>query len=159
MAMRRALRLLLFPGGIRGLGVMIGLALAIVGILYTPAALAFPHVKRIGDTTVIGSGFAGKYNYVSPEQLGLAGGEVTGQSDVYSLGLVLADLVAVVGDPTKDISALRRVQWVMKNGVPATLVAEVWLKLWTGLTGLKTGFTGLKIQNQNNNPVNPEKSC
>jgi hypothetical protein len=30
---------------------------------------------------------------------------------------------------------------------------------WTGLTGLKTGFTGLKIQNQNNNPVNPEKSC
>lgn len=52
MAMRRALRLLLFPGGIRGLGVMIGLALAIVGILYTPAALAFPHVKRIGDTTV-----------------------------------------------------------------------------------------------------------
>ena len=50
--MRTALKFLLFPGGIRGLGVMIGLALAIVGILYTPAALAFPHVKRIGDTTV-----------------------------------------------------------------------------------------------------------
>jgi serine/threonine-protein kinase len=44
---------------------------------------------RLGDATVIGSGFAGKYNYVSPEQLGLAGGEVTGRSDIYSLGLVI----------------------------------------------------------------------
>src|SRR5262249_12749231 len=39
--------------------------------------------------TVIGSGFAGKYNYVSPEQLGLFGGDVTAKSDIYSLGLVL----------------------------------------------------------------------
>lgn len=52
MAMRRALKLVLFPGGIRGLGVMMGLALAMVGILYSPAALAFSHVKRIGNTTV-----------------------------------------------------------------------------------------------------------
>ncbi|MFZ4534401.1 MAG: serine/threonine-protein kinase, partial [Alsobacter sp.] len=43
-----------------------------------------------GDATVIGGGFAGKVNYVSPEQLGLYGGDVTGQSDIYSLGLVLA---------------------------------------------------------------------
>jgi serine/threonine-protein kinase len=41
--------------------------------------------------TVIGSGFAGKYNYVSPEQLGLYGGDVTPRSDIYSLGLVLAE--------------------------------------------------------------------
>jgi Protein kinase domain len=40
--------------------------------------------------TVIGSGFAGKFSYVSPEQLGLFGGDVTGKSDIYSLGLVLA---------------------------------------------------------------------
>jgi predicted Ser/Thr protein kinase len=47
---------------------------------------------RLGDEgTVIGSGFAGKYNYVSPEQLGLFGGEVTPKSDIYSLGLVLAE--------------------------------------------------------------------
>src|SRR6516225_6126185 len=44
---------------------------------------------RVGDGTIIGSGFAGKHNYVSPEQLGLFGGNVTAKSDIYSLGLVL----------------------------------------------------------------------
>ncbi|NNM74646.1 serine/threonine-protein kinase [Enterovirga aerilata] len=44
-----------------------------------------------GEGTVIGSGFAGKFSYVSPEQLGLFGGNVTAQSDIYSLGLVLAE--------------------------------------------------------------------
>ena len=44
---------------------------------------------QLSDGTVIGSGFAGKYNYVSPEQLGLFGGDVTAKSDIYSLGLVL----------------------------------------------------------------------
>ena len=45
---------------------------------------------RSGEATVIGSGFAGKHNYVSPEQLGLYGGEVTAKSDIFSFGLVLA---------------------------------------------------------------------
>ena len=44
---------------------------------------------RVGDATVIGSGFAGKFNYVSPEQLGLYGADVTGKSDIYSLALVI----------------------------------------------------------------------
>ena len=52
---------------------------------------------RLGDTTVIGGGFAGKYNYVSPEQLGLFGGEITAKSDIYSLGLVLAQ--CLLGTP------------------------------------------------------------
>ncbi|MGD0561471.1 MAG: serine/threonine-protein kinase [Roseiarcus sp.] len=46
---------------------------------------------RPGEGTIIGDGFAGKYNYVSPEQVGLAGGEVTFKSDIYSFGLVLAE--------------------------------------------------------------------
>ncbi len=51
----------------------------------------------LGEGTVIGSGFAGKYNYVSPEQLGLFGGDVTGRSDMYSFALVLAE--ALSGKP------------------------------------------------------------
>lgn len=47
--------------------------------------------QRPGEGTLIGDGFAGKYNYVAPEQLGLAGGEVTAKSDIYSFGLVLAE--------------------------------------------------------------------
>jgi serine/threonine-protein kinase len=52
---------------------------------------------HLGQATVIGSGFAGKYNYVSPEQLGLFGGDVTAKSDIYSLGLVLYE--ALTGKP------------------------------------------------------------
>ena len=43
-----------------------------------------------GDRTVIGNDFAGKFSYVSPEQLGMFGGKVDQRSDIYSLGLVLA---------------------------------------------------------------------
>ncbi len=46
---------------------------------------------RPGEGTIIGDGFAGKYNYVSPEQVGLAGSEVGFKSDIYSFGLVLAE--------------------------------------------------------------------
>jgi serine/threonine-protein kinase len=41
--------------------------------------------------TVIGGGFAGKISYVSPEQVGLFGGDVTAKSDIYSLGLLLVE--------------------------------------------------------------------
>lgn len=51
----------------------------------------------IGEGTLIGGRFAGKYNYVSPEQLGLFGGEVEAESDIYSLGLVMA--AALRGKP------------------------------------------------------------
>lgn len=44
---------------------------------------------QMADKTIIGSGFAGKDNYASPEQVGLYGNDVTAKSDVYSFGLVL----------------------------------------------------------------------
>ena len=49
-------------------------------------------IAKMSDNpeTLIGSSLAGKMNYISPEQLGLNGGMVTAQSDIYSLGLVLA---------------------------------------------------------------------
>ncbi len=51
----------------------------------------------IGGGTLLGGSFAGKYNFVSPEQLGMFGGEVTERSDIYSLGLVIAG--ALRGEP------------------------------------------------------------
>jgi len=54
--------------------------------------LVDPEVK-----TIVGTDFAGKYSYVSPEQVGLFGGEVDARSDIYSLGLVLA--AAAIGKP------------------------------------------------------------
>jgi serine/threonine protein kinase len=47
--------------------------------------------------TIVGDDFAGKFSYVSPEQLGMFGGKVDGRSDIYSLGLVLA--AAAQGEP------------------------------------------------------------
>jgi Protein kinase domain len=52
---------------------------------------------NVGGETLLGGSFAGKYNYVSPEQLGLYGGEVTPKSDIYSLALVM--VAAMRGRP------------------------------------------------------------
>ncbi|MCE6951777.1 serine/threonine protein kinase [Cereibacter sphaeroides] len=41
------------------------------------------------EASIIGSTYAGKYSYSSPEQFGLHGARVGAASDVYSLGLVL----------------------------------------------------------------------
>jgi serine/threonine-protein kinase len=40
--------------------------------------------------TIVGEGFAGKLNYVAPEQLGDFGREVGPWTDVYSLALVIS---------------------------------------------------------------------
>jgi eukaryotic-like serine/threonine-protein kinase len=45
---------------------------------------------NVGEGTLIGGGFAGKYNFISPEQLGIHNREVDARSDIYSLGLVIA---------------------------------------------------------------------
>ena len=48
----------------------------------------------VGGGTLLGGKFAGKYNFVSPEQLGLFDSNVTERSDIYSLGLVFAAALA-----------------------------------------------------------------
>ncbi len=50
-----------------------------------------------GAATIVGDDFAGKYSFVSPEQLGMFGGVIDARSDIYSLGLVLA--AAAAGEP------------------------------------------------------------
>jgi len=52
----------------------------------------FGIAKSMGaERTLIGSDIAGKLSYMSPEQIGLFGGEVDEKSDIYALGLVFAE--------------------------------------------------------------------
>ncbi len=53
--------------------------------------------SAFGGDSVIGASFAGKLNFVSPEQVGLFEGVVSSKSDIYSLGLTLA--AAAAGSP------------------------------------------------------------
>jgi serine/threonine protein kinase len=81
-----------------------------------------------GDKTVIGQDFAGKYSYVSPEQLGLYGGVVDGRSDIYSLGLVLVAAAAgraldMGSSPVSVVEARRTVPDL--GSVPTELRAEL----------------------------------
>ncbi|MDZ4392612.1 serine/threonine-protein kinase [Cypionkella sp.] len=46
--------------------------------------------SAIGAGTLLQGQFAGKFNWVAPEQLGAFGGHVDGRSDIYSLALVAA---------------------------------------------------------------------
>jgi hypothetical protein len=79
-----------------------------------------------GDATVIGSAFAGKFSYASPEQVGLFGGQVDARSDIYSLGLVLAaaaigfgKALEMGGSPATVIAARQRLPDL--GAVPASL--------------------------------------
>ena len=79
---------------------------------------------RPGEETIIGDGFAGKYNYVSPEQLGLFGGEVTARSDIYSFGLVLAEAllgrrIDMSGSQIEIIEKRRKVPDL--SGIPSSV--------------------------------------
>ncbi|HEY6521981.1 MAG TPA: protein kinase [Roseiarcus sp.] len=74
--------------------------------------------RRAGEETILGGGFAGKLNYASPEQLGLAGGDVTAKSDIYSFGLVLAE--ALLGKPI-DMAGSQAEMVDKRRVVPAEL--------------------------------------
>ncbi|MBL8674649.1 MAG: protein kinase, partial [Rhodospirillales bacterium] len=66
------------------------------GRLDQPVLIDFGLAKRTdsGASSVIGSAFAGKLDYCSPEQCGLFGGQVDARTDIYSLGLTLAAAAA-----------------------------------------------------------------
>lgn len=59
-----------------------------------------------GGGTLLGGQFAGKFNWVAPEQLGAFGGLVDGRSDIYSLALLVAAAsrgkVVAMGDSIVD---------------------------------------------------------
>ena len=74
--------------------------------------------RRAGEATILGGGFAGKLNYASPEQLGLAGADVTAKSDIYSFGLVLAE--ALLGRPI-DMAGSQAEMVDKRRVVPAEL--------------------------------------
>lgn len=86
---------------------------------------------KVGGGTLLGGKFAGKYNFVSPEQLGLFGGEVTPKSDIYSLGLVIA--AALKGAPL-DMSGTQVDVIEKRRHVPdLTGVASALLPLITAM--------------------------
>ena len=70
--------------------------------------------KSPDETTIVGSAFADRHLYASPEQLGLHGGDVGPKSDIYSLGLVLAQALAgraldMGGSPAERVEKRRKV--------------------------------------------------
>ncbi len=77
----------------------------------------------VGGGTLLGGSFAGKYSYVSPEQLGLYGGEVTPKSDIYSLALTMAAAIRghamdMSGSQVEVIDKRRTVPDLAKAGIP-----------------------------------------
>jgi serine/threonine-protein kinase len=71
------------------------------GKLSRPKVIDFGIAKDLdpGSKTIVGEGFAGKLNYVAPEQLGDFGREVGPWTDVYSLALVM--LAVITGKNVK----------------------------------------------------------
>lgn len=116
----------LAPGDVRRVGVQIAEGLAAAhaggvvhrdlspdnvvlrgGSLDHAVLIDFGVAKRLdGSSTLIGSSFAGKLDYCSPEQCGLYDGAVDHRTDIYSLGLLLA--AAAIGKPLPMGSSLAR---------------------------------------------------
>ena len=79
---------------------------------------------NFGGGTLLGGQFAGKYNYVSPEQLGRYNGHVTARSDIYSAALVIVaacrgEQLDMGDNPAEAVE--RRMQVPDLSGVPDEL--------------------------------------
>ncbi|MEO5613926.1 MAG: serine/threonine-protein kinase [Cypionkella sp.] len=81
--------------------------------------------SALGAGTLLQGQFAGKFNWVAPEQLGAFGGHVDGRSDIYSLALVAAaaskGAVLPMGDSIVD-AVSKRAAVPDLTGVDAGLV-------------------------------------
>ncbi|WP_225769718.1 serine/threonine-protein kinase [Inquilinus sp. Marseille-Q2685] len=88
-------------------------------------------IARFADPsmrTLVGSRFAGKLSWASPEQIGLFGAQVDGRSDIYSLGLILA--AAARGRPLEMGKTMTATVEARKatpdlDGVPPGLVTQI----------------------------------
>src|SRR5262249_3480633 len=83
-----------------------------------------------GADTVDGrKGFKGNPQYASPEQFGLFGGRVEAGSDLYSLGLVLAEATIgeplPMGDTQNERIAFRKVRRALPEYVPVAIQQEI----------------------------------
>ncbi len=80
--------------------------------------------SAIGAGTLLQGQFAGKFNWVAPEQLGAFGGQVDARSDIYSLALVAAaaskGAVLAMGDSIVDAVGKRAARPDL-SGVDAAL--------------------------------------
>ncbi len=75
-----------------------------------------------GSKTVIGTGFAGKFNFVAPEQMGAFEGDVGAWTDIYSLGLVLLGLAQ--GETLKLGKSMFEAMEKRKEGVDTSGASE-----------------------------------
>src|SRR5437764_396080 len=130
IVVRRSAPGLFAPGTVLGHTYVVETLLARGGMgeVYRAKHIDFGIAKSAnpGDATVIGSAFAGKFSYASPEQVGLFGGQVDARSDIYSLGLVLAAAAIGFGktlemgaSPATVIAARQRLPDL--SAVPASL--------------------------------------
>ena len=109
---------------------------------------------RVGARTIIGSGFAGKYNYASPEQLGMFGANVTAKSDIYSLGIVLAQCLSGeridMGGSEFEVIEKRRVaaQPRRRRRAPAPAARPNATARPQGPAGIDGGGSGLGARSQ-----------
>jgi serine/threonine-protein kinase len=87
--------------------------------------------SNFGSGTLLQGQFAGKFNWVSPEQLGAYGGHVDGRSDIYSLALITAGVsrgeVLQMGASIVDAVSKRATVPALDGVDPALVPLLTWM--------------------------------